>query len=310
LIEQPHDYSEVDVDELYTRSQSDYAEKVRLISEKRLRISGIENISIEEFLPSDPTEDALLKTIREETAAEWEKVGRPGRQTDYVYRYAIARLFQYLGAIKKRKSYAGFQNIVHLSSGVIRDFLEPCYLMFDACVRKGEDAHLVRLIPPSIQNDVMHRYSEEFLLSKFEDIRKDLPPERWSQLEALRTLIESLGRLFYERLHDPESREVRLFSFTIRGSAPKEIDDVLRMGVRYRYFQLRTYSTKEGGGRERWYVLNRRLCPVLKLDPTGFEGRISLLPDHLALALTDTEKFVRLRLKRGDEKQSMLFELE
>lgn len=310
LIEQPHDYSEVDVDELYTRSQSDYAEKVRLISKKRLKISERGHVSIEEFLPYDPTEEALLKNIKDETAAEWERVGKPGRQSDYVYRYATARLFQHLAATKQRKSYAGFQNIVHLSSGVIRDFLEPCYLMFDACVRKREDPRLINSIAPSIQNDIMRRYSEDFFLPRIENIRKDLPPEQWQQLEELKTLIDSLGRLFYQRLHDPESREERLFSITVRGAVPKEIDDVLRMGVRYRYFQLKTYSTKEGGGREKWYILNRRLCPALKLDPTGFEGRISIVPDHLALALKDPAKFVNLRLRRPDQGQPTLFELE
>jgi len=309
LIEQPHDYSEVDVDELYTRSQSDYAEKVRLISGKRLKISERAHVSIEEFLPCDPTEEELFKSIKEETAAEWEKVGKPGRQTDYVYRYATARLFQHLATAKKRKSYAGFQNIVHLSSGVIRDFLEPCYLMFDACVRKGEDPHRINSIAPSIQNDIMRKYSEDFLL-RIEDIRKDLPPEQWKQLDELKTLIESLGRLFYQRLHDTESREVRLFSITVRGAVPREIEDVLRMGIRFRYFQLGTYSTKEGGGREKWYILNRRLCPALKLDPTGFEGRISIVPEHLALALKDPAKFVSLRLKLPDERQPTLFELE
>ncbi len=309
LIEQPHDYSEVDVDELYTRSQSDYESKVRMISERRLRISGREKVGIEDFLPHDPTEEKLFNTIKEETAAEWEKVGWPGRQSDFVYRYATARLFQRLAGMKQPKSYAGFQNIVHLSSGVIRDFLEPCYLMFDACVRKGTDPGLVNEIPPSIQNDIMRKYSEDFLL-KLENIRKDLPTEQWKQLDALKNLIESLGRLFYQRLHDPESREVRLFSFTVRGPASQEIEDVLRMGIRYRYFQLATYSTKEGGGREMWYILNRRLCPALKLDPTGFEGRISIVPAHLSLALKDPAKFVNLRLKLPDQGQPMLFELE
>ena len=75
------------------------------------------------------------------------------------------------------------------------------------------------------------------------------------------------------------------------------------MGVRYRYFQVRTYSTKEGGGRERWYILNRRLCPIYKLDPTGFEGRVSLTPELLVVACKDPNEFVRLRLKEGEQEE-------
>lgn len=196
--------------------------------------------------------------------------------------------------------------MVHLSSGVVRDFLEPCYLMFDAYLSKGHDPKSIGSIPPAIQNEVLYRYSEDFLLMRFEDIRKDLPPEDWTQLESLRTLIESLGRLFYDRLHDPEAREARLFSFTLRSQVSPDIDEVLRLGVRYRYFQLRTYSTKEGGGREKWYILNRRLCPAYKLDPTGFEGRISLTPEFLKLACENLEKFVRLRLKQDSDEQQQL----
>jgi hypothetical protein len=311
LIEQPHDYSEVDVDALYTRSKSDYYEKVKLISERRLDLSTVPTKDIIRFLPSDTREDELLEQFKDGAAEEWGRVGEPGRQRDFVYRYASARLFQYLRDAKQRKSYAGFNNMVHLSSGVVRDFLEPCYLMFDLALSRAIPGDVIKSIPPAIQNEVLYNYSEEFLLSKFESLRKGLPPEDWSTLDSLRALLESLGRLFYERLHDPDAREARLFSFTVRGPLPSDLADILRLGVRYRYFQLRTYSSKEGGGRENWYILNRRLCPVFKLDPTGFEGRISLTSDLLRLACQDPGKFVKLRLRKqhtSDEQPAFEFE--
>jgi hypothetical protein len=165
-------------------------------------------------------------------------------------------------------------------------------------------------IRPSLQDEVIYQYSEDFLSTKLEDIRKDLPPEEWSRISSLRTLIESLGRLFYERLHDPESREARLFSFTVRGTVPPEIEAVLRLGMRYRYFQRGTYSSKEGGGREDWYILNRRLSPVFKLDPTGFEGRISLTPQTLRIACCDTAEFLRLRRREESSEDMPLFPAE
>lgn len=311
LIEQPHDYSEVDVDELYTRSKSDYYEKVKLISERRLTLSTVPTKDIIQFLPSDAREDELLEEFKTRAAEEWELVDKPGRQRDFVYRYANARLFQHLRDTKQRKSYAGFNNMVHLSSGIVRDFLEPCYLMFDQALSRAEPGHVIESIQAGIQNEVLYNYSEEFLLSKFEAFRKDLPPEHWSSLESLRVLLESLGRLFYERLHDPDAREARLFSFTVRGQLPSDLGDILRLGVRYRYFQLRTYSSKEGGGRENWYILNRRLCPVFKLDPTGFEGRISITSDLLRLACQDPAKFVKLRLRQQDTNdEQAAFEFE
>lgn len=300
LVEQPHDYSEIDTDELYTRSKSDYFNKVRLIAERRLEIYHVKTTEITKFLPPDPREEELLQKIRVATAGEWEQKKGPGQKQDFMTRYVNARLFQELRARKQRKSYAGFENLVHLSSGVVRDFLEPCYLMFDRCVEKGQDPQSIASIPPSTQDEIIFRYSEDFLIMRFEKIRKDLPVEQWTIVDKLATLIESLGRLFYERLHDPEAREARLFSFTVQGVLSRELEEVLDLGLRHRYFQLRTYSTKTGGGRVKWYILNRLLCPVYKLDPTGFEGRISLTPELLKIACESPDRFVRLRLKLSD----------
>ena len=300
-IEEPHDYSTVDVDELYTQSKSDYAEKVALIAARRLFLSQVPTKDIQTFLPPDPTQEKLLSEIKRKTAAEWAKTGKPGRQSDFVTRYATARLFQHLRQTKQRRNYAGFYNIVHLSSGVVRDFLEPCYLMFDKLLDQGEQPEHIEEIPSSAQDAILFQYSEEFFVHRFSNIKQSAAPEDQAKLAALETLVQSLGRLFYERLHDPEAREARLFSFTVRGAVPADLDEVLRLGTQQRYFQLRSYSTKEGGGREKWYILNRRLCPVFKLDPTGFEGRISLTPDLLRLACEDTERFVKLRLKQSND---------
>lgn len=306
LLEQPHDYSDVNVEELYTRSKSDYAKKVRLIATKRLRLSAVPQLEIEKFLPANIREEERLEQLKGETAKEWDDISEntkkePGRRQDYVYRYATARLFQELGRKKQRKSYAGFQNLVHLSSGVVRDFLEPCYLMVDSCIKKKRLLEELDEVPVSIQDDVCYRYSEEFLDVKLQDIRKDLTPEHWTKLDSLRTLIESMGRLFYERLHNPSAREARLFSFTVTSSLPEALEEVLRLGVKYRYFQRRTYSTKEGGGREPWYLLNRRLCPIFKLDPTGFEGRTTITPELLRIACEDPVLFVRTRLGEPED---------
>lgn len=301
IIEQPHDYSEVNVDELYTSKSTMYEEKVREIAEKRLQLSVVPTKQIELLLPTDPHEDELLAELKKQVGDEWEKVGKPGPKNDYVTRLANARLFQLLKDTKQKKSYAGFRYLVHLSSGVIRDFLEPCYLMFDQYVSTGHNPQEISSIPPGLQNEVISRYSEDLLLTRMEDIRKSIPEESWPQLDTLQILLQSLGRLFYERLHDPQAREARMFSFTVRGPMTPELEEVLRLGTRYRYFQARTYSTKKGGGREKWYVLNRRLCPVYKLDPTGFEGRISISAELLVIACQDPEKFVQLRLKQPDD---------
>jgi hypothetical protein len=308
LLENPHDYTEFSIEGLYSSTNDSYTEKIRAIVTKRLSFAGI-NRTPEQFLQPDPEQEELLKRMKTLTAAEWERVGKPGKQNDFVHRYAVPRLFQELKRTKQRRNYAGFENIVHLSSGVARYFLEPCYLMFEELLQQQRGEELKTGIPTAMQRDVLYKYSEDFILD-LEKIRKDLTPEKFDTLDRLSVLLNSLGRLFYENLTNPESRDARLFSFTVRGELSEEAREVLDLAKRYRYFQLRTYSSKEGGGRELWYVLNRRLCPVYKLDPTGFGGRLSIQSAHLDLAMHDTNKFVSLRLKSGEEAQPDLFSLE
>ncbi|WP_420181838.1 hypothetical protein ACNO8S_09600 [Haloarcula sp. KBTZ06] len=306
-IEETHDYNKIDFEELYTGEDKQYSKKVRDIVEKRLEVSGVPTTDIEEFLPYREFEQERLEEIKSELEDEWLEEGKPGRQSDYTSRYAKARLFQELAAGKTEKFYSGFDEIVHISSGVVRNFLEPCQLMFNEVKREGDNVDDITHIPPRIQHKVLKQNSEDFLKEAPEKIAKTLPEEDIGYIEDLKTLVRSLGELFYHRLHDPDSREPRVFSFTIRGDIPSDsdLDRVLELGERIRYFKVKTYSTKEGGGRSDWYILNRRLAPMFKLDPTGFEGRITLTPELLEIGCNDSSEFVRRRLDI-DEKQESL----
>ncbi|MGA7497926.1 MAG: hypothetical protein WBX00_14470 [Isosphaeraceae bacterium] len=305
LIEQPHDFSEVDVEELYTTKRSDYFKKIQLISERRLDLSEIPTKSIADFLPASETEERLYEEVREETAKEWEQHKRQDK-SDYIYRYAKARLFQRLKAKKMDKSYAGFQNLVDLSSGIVREFLEPCYLMFDTLIGQGKTTAEITHVPVELQNRVINKYSNDVLIDRIEDIKKDLDSPGSSLPDKLRTLVESLGRVFYNLLHDPNSMQPRLFSFSITGPISDELSEVLNLGVRYRFFLARTsQGSKTGGGQDPLYILNRRLCPAFKLDPSGFEGRLTISPELLRIACEDPNRFVRQRLKEQDHSGQM-----
>src|SRR5262249_42580098 len=160
--------------ELYTTSKSEYFKKIKLISERRLDLSESPTKSIEEFLPASEWEEALLETIRKETGEEWERV-REQSKTDYVYRYSRPRLFQRLKAQKTDKSYAGFRNLVDLSSGIVREFLEPCYLMFDRLTAQGKVPAEIACIPVDLQNKVINKYSKDALFDGIEEIKRELP---------------------------------------------------------------------------------------------------------------------------------------
>lgn len=307
MIERTHDYTEIDFEELYTREHAQYSKKVREIAEKRLEISDIPADDIEEFLPYREFEQNRLEEIKEELKQEWLEEGEPGRRSDYISRYAKARLFQELAEGKTEKMYSGFDELVHISSGVVRNFLEPCQFMINEMKRDGADPEEIDFIPPSVQHKVLKDNSEKFLQEAPEKMAKSLSQEERDYVDDLKTLVRSLGQLFYNRLHDESSREPRLFSFTINAEVEKgsDIEKVLEIGKRLRYFKRKTYSTKEGGGREDWYILNRRLAPMFKLDPTGFQGRISLTPDLLEIACEDPDEFIRRRLDIDEDQEPL-----
>ena len=272
LIEQPHDYSEIDADEVYTRSKSAYGQKVRLISNRRLELSCVPTKSIDQFLPSRPRR---RNTARVNKNHNRRRMGIRRQTREKGRLYLSLRNGSLVPTSRGNEATKELRRIPKCCGPFFRcgkRLLEPCYLMFDQLISAGHSAVSIHSIPPQTQTDILFKYSEEFFLSKPLIIRKDLPTQEWAHVDSLVSLINSLGQLFYDKLHDPTSREARVFSFTIRGRPSPEVQKALDIGVRYHYFQLRTYSSKEGGGREFWYVLNRRLCPVLVLDPSGFEG--------------------------------------
>lgn len=308
LIEKTHDFTEVRLDEQYTVEHTDYREKVREIANRRLELADGPTKDIREFLPEREYEQELLEEIKEEMREEWHENDGPGESpSNYVDKYARARLHQRLSEDKISKSYAGFDYLVHISAGRIRDFLDPCHLMFEKCVERGEKRDEIDEIPVDIQDDIIKDYSRDLLQQRPEMIRKDLDAEEMNTLDKLIRLVRSLGKLFRERLHEEDHREPRVFSFSVRDEIPpnSEVRKVIDLGIERGYFTLHTYPSKDGGGGENLYILNRRLAPVFTIDPTSFRGRIQLDYNKLQIGCKDPKEFVRVA-HGTDERQESL----
>jgi hypothetical protein len=108
-----------------------------------------------------------------------------------------------------------------------------------------------------------------------------------------------MGRTFHDILISDRS-ERRVFSVALYDTPSKEVDDVLRFGVRCGYFHQSTIGNKDGTGRTWLYVLSRRLAPFFLLDPTGFAGYLFVKSDDLDKAMRKAG--IRLRnLKLNSE---------
>lgn len=306
LIESAHDYSEVDISTLYTSQKDHYRKRIYDIVEKRLSLSGIEK-SPEEYFPSEKSQDDKIETIKSKLKAEWESgEGKGYRASDDVTRYAIP---EYMKSLADKKSsatfsYAGFKNLVDISSGIIRFFLEPASQMYSETKAQQENDTPVLYIPSSIQDTVLKTWSEEFIISEFEKLKRDETASSiyFSQHSAepsivsqLYCLINSLGGLFRQVLLSNGSQR-RIFSIMIRGKMDDPLQNVFQLGVEWGYFQRSTAPSKEGYGRQYRFVLSRRLAPYFKLDASSYAGQLSVTTEDLKIACIDSDKFVKLRM--------------
>lgn len=308
LIESPHDYSEIDINNVYTSKQhGHYFERVHKVVERRLAVNGFSNVSPEVFFPKNPKQEMELLKVKEKIKSNWEKDdGVSSRSTDDVTRYSSSEYMKILAKDKKKNhySYSGFRSIVDLSSGMIRYFLEPAARMY-ADVSASSTESTIECIPYQTQDKVLAKWSEEFLLADFEKLKNeegtaDDAGEFRKKAEKLRNLIDAIGTCFQTKLLSDDS-ERRYISFMPSSKISKDVEQTLDLAVEWGYLHRSSIARKEGIGRNQLFILNRRLAPYYKLDAAGYAAHLSVTPEHLDLALQNPKAFVKERLKNiGD----------
>ena len=282
-----HDYVTVDLEAPLHNKHTRYYELAKRVVERRLRKVDID-VSPADFFPLNPMMARQLEESRLKVRKE--AVKRFGADSskainDYVYKQARAHYFRNRSPKANRPPYSGFETLVFLSTGVIRNLLEPCFWMFDRVVSGMEDEPIegISCIPPRVQSDVIQERSERWWTWLREDIARDI--EGCSTEDGRRAfgMLEALAALFRERLQRGGA-EPTATSFTMSGRHSKALDrlehlvDILR---RAQLIYIRNGPAKDRGRMEPYYVLNRMLWPVRGLDPHGQHARISIRVDEL-----------------------------
>lgn len=311
LIESPHDYSEIYFTSILTGSpKNNYPILVANVIEKRLRRYGIKNPDAKIFFPEDKHQEEEIQKIAAEFKSNWDKNGKGFRPGDDAYRYArpeyIRQLSQKKGAY--RYLYAGFDQLVHMSSGIIRYFLDPAAKMFSE-QQKINGLKPVTEISPLVQDQQMRDQANYLYINKFNELQEDFETKKmhdWTddKLEKLHNIIFSLGMLFQSYVLGQTQSQRRTYSFFIsEGSKPnKELISILRLGISLGYLDEGSIGNKSGFGRTPLYVLTRRIAPVFKLDPMGFSNNISLTSEQLVDMMNNPSSYK----KRVKNKSSLL----
>lgn len=314
LVESPHDYQNINISDKYTTSKTTYFRRVDEIVAKRLKSVGI-GCKPKDYFPEYEEQEEKIRQEKKRLLEVWAREGAGNRPSDDVNRYARPNYIRNLGGISKSRStyrYAGFEQMVHLSSGVIRVFLDAASLMFEETKKENPNSGLEsRYIPDAIQNNVLRDFSEDFMFGRFERLNVDAESgqngEGLSVVAKLRNLIFSMGKTFYNILVSDRS-ERRVFSIALSNTPDKEIKDVLDFGVQTGYFHSSTIGRKDGAGRTNLYIMNRILAPQFNLDPTGFAGYLFVTNEALRSAMY-TQRILRTEEEKAEEpRQLTLFE--
>ena len=308
-IDTPHDYAEVNISTIYTSSiKGKYMGRVREIVKKRLTKFKME-CEPKDFFPEDEAQEIEIKKIAQELKAKWERgEGRGYRASDDMTRYARPDYLKSLAGQRKAShtySYAGFTQLVHISSGIVRYFLDAASQMYNETksVYPGEE---IKFIPPEIQSRVVRDDADRFLFEELDKIVRDksadAPDEE--KIRKLSNLIQTLGSLFRAILLSDRA-ERRVFSIAFSDTPSDEIIEIIRLGIRYGYFHESTIGKKDSvtGGRTRLFILSRRLAPFFNLDPTSFAGYLFLTSRLIEEVMQKPETVLRRIRREGVDDQ-------
>lgn len=322
-IDTPHDYVEIDIATVYTEGQKNakatYYRRISDIVQKRMELVGI-TTSVQDFFPVDKDQEQKIKKIEEDYIRLYEEgKGHGYYKTDDARRYARPDFIKSLAGLSKSSitySYSGFDQLVNISSGIVRYFLQQAHTMFAKAQAIAEDGS-VQFISPAIQSSVVREDANKFLFNDLEALEQEGHEEAYPKdsIKQLSNLIQGLGGMFRKVLLSERS-ERRVFSIAISDEPTNDVLHILAMGIQLGYFHRSTIGRKETGsiGRTRLYVLNRRLAPVWNLDPNGFAGYLfvknQVLRDAIANPILTINKFLgEDKTQNNDYVQLALFDI-
>lgn len=303
-IQSPHDFSHINFTSVHTGSVKErYPAIVSEILKKRLIKYGIKDPEPYAFFPEDEAQKAKINEIGLSYREKWEQ-GNSGayRAADDSYRYAKPEYIRQLALSKQKYKYAGFDQQVHISSGIIRFFLEPAARMFtEQLLQNGTGK--VDKISVSIQDQELRKQADQLLLQDFDDLETTTSNDvAMKDIQRLRNIVHGVGAIFRAYIMDETATQRRVFSFSISGEASSEIKLLLQLGVINGYFYKDSIGDKTGMTRNTLYVLTRRLAPAFSLDPTGFSGYLTITNDILLSIAENPKNYMnRLRKKPVEE---------
>lgn len=298
-ILESHDFTKIDLEQPYQNKMSKFGKLARDIIEKRLKAIDV-HIKPDDFFPIHKDFDKGLKEAKKEARRQAEEKypdGTAKQKNDYIYKYERAIYFRNRPAKANLPYYSGFELLVHLSTGVIRNLLDPCYHMYDLMysewhAKGSKNLFELNSIPPRIQAEVIKERSTKRWEWAKDDLDKTIDTCSREDAQHVYQLLDNLAVLFRERLLCDIS-EPRAIVFTIsdyRDDLKDKLNRVLTVARKAQLLYMFTSSSKDDGKREPYFMPNRILWPIRGLDPVGQNARVSIKAIHLWNAADQNKK--------------------
>lgn len=274
------------LDKAYDPTSASFKELCREVARKRLEQCEYPITDIRKILGRYTVEDEIGKEqIIDYLKDNYPRKKRISDENKFktVYKdFKEAATFQILSKSGLKKSYAGFDTFVKLSSGIMLHFLELCSDTFNRSKEKYivcDESRKISFkqipLPFEIQNKAAKNISEEF----YNNIKgrasslKDSP----SDMEfggKIQYIVNVLGGIFREKLmsfNDPEASRIEIPEGT------NALDDDLGNPIRQIFTTAIAISVFQKGGpylpkrigepKPPTYILNRLLAPYTNISP-------------------------------------------
>ena len=275
-----HDFITVDMEQAYQNEETDFYKLSKHIIEKRLQRIGISDTA-EMFFPINSSMEKDLEECREEARKIGiKKYGEDKKKSinDFVYKYYRAIYFRNRKDKANKPPYSGFETIVDISTGVVRNLLDPCYWMYDS-VMNTEKCN-IKCITPQIQTNIIIERSQRMWDVLQRGLDKVVNNCSADDAKQILNLFKKLMELFAKRLKlDISEPRAIVFSISQVESFPEKSASIIRLlkiAQRAQYIYTRMGVAKDKGKQETYYVPNRLLFPNFGLDPHGQYARVSL----------------------------------
>lgn len=276
-----HDFITIDMEKPFQNEFSDFYKLAKSIIERRLKNIQISNTAEEFFPTNEDFEKDLAKAEIDAREAARTKYpdGNPKQIGDFVYKYRRAYYFRNRSPKANTPPYSGFQTIVDVSTGVIRNLLDPCYYMYESELDKQSPAGIPE-IPSSVQTKIIIDRSKNMWKRLEVGLHKEVEDCSIKQSKEIANLFDQLMILFDKRLRKHKS-EPRAISFTISQKQTNVLEyeyilELLRISQKAQLIYTRLSNSKDDGKQEIYYVPNRMLFPSRGLDPHGQFARVSI----------------------------------